>query len=109
MELDFTTLENVLLMLGQRLLRAKQHYEVVAIGGASLVLLGYLDQIFFKLYATVDQGPTSKHFADLNRLKPTHDELLTASKWCLTQDVSLEFSLMLKEALSALGVEYGSN
>lgn len=44
MELDFTSLENALIMLGQRLLRSKQHYEVVAIGGASLVLLGYIDR-----------------------------------------------------------------
>ena len=188
MELDFTTLENALIMLGQRLLRSKQHYEVIAIGGASLVLLGYidrttkdldlvalmeagrlisakplpqgllkeimevgtalelgeywvnggpttllesglpegfkgrlvvrnydgltihfagrLDQICFKLYAAVDQGPTSKHFADLKRLEPTHNELLTAKTWCLTQDVSLEFSVMLAQALSALGVDY---
>ena len=35
MELDFTTLESALVMLGQRLSRSKQHYEVVAIGGAS--------------------------------------------------------------------------
>ena len=191
MELDFTTLENALMMLGQRLLRSKQPYEVVAIGGASLVLLGYidrttkdlglvammeagrlvsakplpaallkeiaavgtalelgeywvnggptslleaglpegfeerlvmrkydgltihfagrLDQICFKLYAAVDQGPTSKHFADLKRLEPTHKELLTAKNWSLTQDVSLEFSVTLAEALSALGVKHGNS
>lgn len=191
MELDFTTLENALTMLGQRLLRSRQHYEVVAIGGASLVLLGYidrstkdldlvalmeagrlisakplpqglrkeitdvgtalelgehwvnsgpsslleaglpqgfegrlvvrrydgltihfagrLDQICFKLYAAVDQGPTSKHFSDLQRLEPTQDELLTAKAWCLTQDVSLDFSVMLTEALRALGVEDGNS
>lgn len=191
MELNFTTLENALIMLGQRLLRSKQRYEVVAIGGASLVLLGYidrttkdldliavmeagrlvsakplpqdllkeirevgaalefgeywinggpsalleaglpegfeerlvirkydaltvhfagrLDQICFKLYAAVDQGPTSKHFADLKRLEPAHHELLTAKKWCLTQDVSTEFSVMLAQALSALGVDHGKS
>lgn len=189
MELDFTNLENALFMLGQRLARSKQYHEVVAIGGASLVLLGYidrttkdldlvavmesghlksakplpqnllkeielvgtalgigknwvnggptslleaglpegfknrliirkydgltihfagrLDQICFKLYAAVDQGPKSKHFADLKRLEPTHNELLTAEKWCLTQDVSLEFATFLTQALSALGVEHG--
>lgn len=188
MELDFTTLENALVMLGQRLLRLKQHYEVVAIGGASLVLLGYidrttkdldlvavmeagrlisakplpqglhkeiievgtalelgeywvnggptsllesglpngfegrlitrkydgltvhfagrLDQICFKLYAAVDQGPASKHFADLKRIEPTNGELLIAKEWCLTQDVSHEFSVMLAQALSALGGEW---
>lgn len=40
MDLDFTTLENALTMLGQRLAHSKQHYEVVAIGGGSLLLLG---------------------------------------------------------------------
>lgn len=189
MELDSNALENALVMLGQRLARSKQHYDVVAIRGASLVLLGYieratkdldivaimeagrlisakplpqsllkeiavvgaaleigeywvnsgptslleaglpegfedrlvirhyegltvhfadrLDQICFKLYASVDQGPASKHFADLKRLVPDRKELLVAKKWCMTQDVSLEFSLMLEQALSALGVEHG--
>jgi hypothetical protein len=191
MELDFTTLEHALLMLGQRLARSKQYYEVVAIGGASLMLLGYidrttrdldlvavmeggclisaqplpqellkeikavgtalgigtdwvnggptsllasglpkgfeerlikrcyegltihfasrLDQIYFKLYAAVDHGPASKHFADLKRLEPTYKELISAQKWCVTQDVSPEFSVALKQALSALGVEYGAD
>lgn len=191
MELDFTTLENALVMLGQRLLRSKQYYDVVAIGGGSLVLLGYidrttrdldlvavmkdghlvsakplpnellkeiatvgaaleigeywinggptslleaglpegfeerlvirrydgltvhfagrLDQVCFKLYAAVDQGPDSKHFADLKRLEPSHQELLIAKKWCLTQDVSAEFSIILEQALSALGVDHGSS
>lgn len=191
MELDFTALENALEMLGQRLAREKKQYEVVAIGGASLVLLGYidrstkdldlvaliedgclisakplpdglikeisavgtalemgeywvnggptslleaglpegfegrlitriyhglkvhfagrLDQICFKLYAAVDQGPGSKHFSDLKQLKPIQKELSIAEKWCLTQDVSIEFSAMLSESLSALGVDHGGS
>ncbi len=44
MELDSTSLDNALVMLGQRLAQLKQHYEVVAIGGGSLVLLGYIDR-----------------------------------------------------------------
>lgn len=44
MELDFTNLESALVMLGQRLARLKQPYEVVAIGGASLVLVNYIDE-----------------------------------------------------------------
>lgn len=188
MDLDFTSLENALIMLGQRLFRSKQYYEIVAIGGGSLVLLGYidrttrdldlialmeagslvsanplpynllkeiaevgsaleigehwvnagpcsllktglpegfmerlvirkyegltiyfagrLDQICFKLYAAVDQGPTSKHFADLKRLAPVTAELLVAKQWCLTQDVSLEFSTTLTQTLIALGVKH---
>lgn len=190
MELDLTTLENALMMLGQRLERAKQKFEVVAIGGASLVLLGYIDrttkdldlvaiieeghlksakplpiglikeisavgmaleigedwvnagpaslleaglpdgfaerlvfrnygnltvhfasrwdQICFKLYAAVDQGPDSKHFADLKRLEPTQQEISASKQWCLTQDVSVEFSIMLEQAVSALGVTCGT-
>lgn len=191
MLLNVNTLENALILLGQRLLQSKQYYEVVAIGGGSLVLLGYIDrttkdldliavmesgqmvsakplpqgllkeiaavgialeigeswvnggptslldaglpegfeqrlmvrkyggltihfagrfdQICFKLYAAVDQGPTSKHFVDLKRLEPTHNELLQAKKWCLTQDISLEFSHALTQALSVLGVIHGTN
>jgi hypothetical protein len=190
MLLDVNTLEKALILLGQRLLQSKQHYEVVAIGGGSLVLLGYIDratkdldlvavmeagqmisakplpqglvkeiaevgaaleidefwvnggptsllnaglpdgfedrliirkydgltiyfagrfdQICFKLYAAVDQGPTSKHFADLKQLDPTSDELLQAQKWCLTQDASVEFSHILAQALNALGVNCGT-
>jgi hypothetical protein len=190
MLLDVNALENALILLGQRLLQSKQYYEVVAIGGGSLVLLGYIDratkdldlvavmeggqmisaktlpqglvreiaevgaaleidefwvnggptsllnaglpggfedrliirkyggltiyfagrfdQICFKLYAAVDQGPTSKHFADLKQLEPTPDELLLAKKWCLTQDASVEFSHILSQALNALGVICGT-
>jgi len=191
MELDFNTLENALELLGQRLANLKHYYEVVAIGGGSLVLLGHidrstkdldlvaviesghyisanplpkgllkeiaaigkaldlgenwinggptalletglpegfeerlivrkygaltihfagrLDQICFKLYAAVDQGPSSKHFADLKKLAPTQNELMTAHRWCLTQDVSDEFSTMLEQALAALGVILATN
>lgn len=191
MEFDSSSLEGALVLLGQRLLRSRQHYEVVAIGGGSLLLLGYIDrttkdldllaimdkgnlisanpipegllkeitavgtalnlgihwvnggptsllnsglpegfeerlvikhydaltihfasrmdQICFKLYAAIDHGPTSKHFSDLLSLKPTHDELLTARQWCLTQDVSINFSDMLTQALNALGVKYDNS
>lgn len=191
MDLDVIALESAITVLGQRLAHLKQHYEVVAIGGASLVLLGYIerttrdldlialmeggclksaeklphpllkeiesvglaleigmnwvnagpalllqsglpegfvdrlivrkyegltihfasrfDQICFKLYASVDQGPDSKHFNDLKRLNPNYEELLTAKKWCLTQDVSHEFSITLDEAINALRIENGES
>ena len=70
---------------------------------------GRLDQICFKLYAAVDQGPTSKHFADLNRLEPTHNELLIAENGVSHKTYLIEFSVMLAQALSALGVEYGNS
>jgi hypothetical protein len=74
-----------------------QHY-----GGLTLYLAGRFDQICFKLYAAVDQGPHSKHFADLKLLKPTQNELDSAAKWCKTHDVSEGFARNLSEALTAL-------
>lgn len=72
-------------------------------GGITVHFAGRFDQICFKLYATVDQGPGSKHFADLKLLNPSEKELQGAKQWCLTQDVSEEFAKMLDEALSAIG------
>jgi len=71
-------------------------------GGLILHLAGRFDQICFKLYAAIDQGPDSKHFADLKLLKPTQAELAEAAKWCQTQDVSEEFATNLSEALGVL-------
>lgn len=72
-------------------------------GGLTLHLAGRFDQICFKLYATVDQGPQSKHFVDLKMLKPTALELETAAIWCKTHDVSEGFAASLSEALVAIG------
>ncbi len=72
-------------------------------GGLTIHYAGRLDQICFKLYASVDQGPQSKHFTDLKFLRPTEAELQTAKHWCVTQDVSDEFDLTLHEALNSLG------
>lgn len=72
-------------------------------GGLTLHLAGRFDQICFKLYAAVDQGPASKHFADLKLLKPTPIELKKAANWCKTHDVSDGFASSLAEALIALG------
>jgi hypothetical protein len=41
-----------------------RHYK-----GLTIHLADRFDQIFFKLYASVDQGPRSKHFADLNAIE----------------------------------------
>jgi hypothetical protein len=70
--------------------------------GLKLYLADRFDQICFKLYASVDQGPYSKHFADLKSLKPSLKELEQAKKWCLTQDVSTEFEMNLNQALAHL-------
>ncbi|TAH38039.1 MAG: hypothetical protein EYC70_05285 [Planctomycetota bacterium] len=63
------------------------------------------DQVHFKLYAAVDQGPQSKHYADLLLLAPTVAELLEAARWCRTHDPSEPFRDSLRQTLHSLGVE----
>lgn len=63
-----------------------------------------LDQIHFKLYAMVDQGP-GRHEADLRALAPTVEELHAAALWTRTHDPSLGFRSELILALRHLGVE----
>jgi hypothetical protein len=76
-----------------------------AFGGLVVHAAGRFDQICFKLYAAVDQGPRSKHFSDLRELQPRDDELRGAARWTRTHDPSPGFRTMLLEALVALGVE----
>lgn len=63
------------------------------------------DLICFKLYAAVDQGPRSKHMADLRALVPSSDELITAARWTRTHDPSVGFLAELREALQMFDVE----
>jgi hypothetical protein len=65
---------------------------------------GRLDQIHFKLYAMVDQAG-GRHEADLRALDPSPEELIAAARWTVTQDPSPGYRMVLKEALSALGIE----
>lgn len=58
-----------------------------------------LDQIYFKLYAAVDQGPASRHFQDLLKLGPNEDEISGAANWLLGQDISGEFRSQLRQCL----------
>lgn len=74
-------------------------------GGLVVHLAGRFDQVCFKFYAAVDQGPRSKHAQDLGKLAPTQDELLAAAKWARTQDPSDGFREMSRQALAAFGVE----
>lgn len=181
MEINLTKLEGALEVLGQLLADRGLHYEVVAIGGGSLLLLGLIDrttkdldlvalikgrelftadplppqliqavndvgqalnlgkewlnvgpssllktglpkgfvdrlhcrkykgltiyladrfdQICFKLYASVDQGPHSKHFSDLRALVPSLEELQQAKTWCVTHDVSPDFENEINHAI----------
>lgn len=74
-------------------------------GALILRIVGRRDQIFFKLYAAVDQWPESKHQADLRRLQPTREELLDAARWARTHDPSEPFRQGLARLLEELGVE----
>ena len=65
---------------------------------------GRLDQVHFKLYATVDQAG-GRHEADLRALQPSREELIAAARWSVTQDPSPGDRAVLTEALLALGVE----
>jgi hypothetical protein len=64
------------------------------------------DQIHFKLYAAVDQGP-GKHSKDLEALAPTHEELLQAARWARTHDPSPGFERELRRALTHFGEDDG--
>ena len=64
-------------------------------------LLDRLDQIHFKLYASVDRG--GYHLQDLEALGPTIEELIQAANWARTHDPSEGFLLVLKDLLEKLG------
>lgn len=74
--------------------------------GPSLVVryASRVDQIHFKLHATVDRGG-GKHLADLRALDPTPDELVAAARWARTHDPSEGFLGVLTEVLSYFGVD----
>jgi len=63
------------------------------------------DQVFFKLYATADSD-MGRHYQDLQDLKPTTEELLSAARWTRTQDSSEGFLFVLGEVFKALGHEH---
>lgn len=60
-----------------------------------------IDQIHFKLYAAVDRN--DYHVQDLFDLNPDDIELERAAKWTLTQDVSEEFRVSLKDFFEKSG------
>jgi len=74
-------------------------------GALTLHIAGRFDQVCFKLYAAVDQGPGSKHAADLRALQPSRDELLAAGRWSRTHDPSDGYRQALVELLAALEVD----
>lgn len=62
------------------------------------------DQVHFKLYALVDQGP-GKHEDDLRALSPTEEELLAAAHWSRSHDPSKGYAQVLRNVLVHLGAK----
>lgn len=73
-------------------------------GGLTAFVADRYDLIHFKTFAAVDQGPTSKHYADLRELSPSHGELSSAARWCRIQDPSDAFAGELAELLATFGI-----
>jgi hypothetical protein len=62
-----------------------------------------IDQIHFKLYASVDRG--GYHITDLIALKPSPEEIESAARWSMTHDVSEGFLMVLKRLLRSIGYD----
>jgi len=73
----------------------------------TVLFIGRLDQICFKVYAAADAGP-GRHLEDLRELKPTSLEMEMAAHWVTQQDPSEGFRLMLKEMMRKIGYEQAS-
>jgi hypothetical protein len=74
-------------------------------GALTIRIADRLDLIYQKLDATVSEGRLSRHFSDLQALRPTDDELLGAGRWLTSMvDVSPGFREEMIQALGALGV-----
>jgi hypothetical protein len=73
-------------------------------GGLVVHIASRGDQICFKFYAAVDQGPRSKHVQDLQKLAPSRDELIAAARWARTHDPSEGFRLICVDALASFGI-----
>lgn len=71
----------------------------------SVHFIGRLDQISFKVYATVDQG-AGRHAADLMALAPTEGEIEGAARWAMTHDVSDGFRMVLRNMIRELGFSH---
>jgi hypothetical protein len=83
----------------------QERLETRTFGALTVRIASRVDQVAFKLFAAVDQGPHSKHVSDLRKLAPTSAELVAAARWCRTHDPSEGFRETLVEALRAFGVD----
>jgi len=71
----------------------------------SVAFIDRIDQIYFKLYAAVDQFG-SYHATDLQELNPTDDELLKAIAWSRTHDPSKGYMESIKMFFREFGYEH---
>eukprot|EP00831_Metopus_contortus_P072514 TRINITY_DN66162_c0_g1_i1.p2 TRINITY_DN66162_c0_g1~~TRINITY_DN66162_c0_g1_i1.p2 ORF type:complete len:160 (-),score=33.06 TRINITY_DN66162_c0_g1_i1:369-848(-) len=82
---------------------AERLHKVIVGEKLEMYYIDRRDQIFFKTYASADRG--GYHVTDLLALNPAEDELVDAARWCMTQDVSLEFHQIIKDMFRKLGVK----
>ena len=80
---------------------AERLHPVVIGEKLTVYYIDRIDQIFFKTFASADRG--GYHVNDLRQLSPSEDELVSAATWCLTQDVSSDFRMILKDMFIKLG------
>jgi len=71
----------------------------------TVAFIDRIDQIYFKLYAAVDQFG-SYHATDLQMLNPTDDELLGAVAWSRTHDPSDGYLESIKMFFREFGYEH---
>jgi hypothetical protein len=56
----------------------------------------------FKMYAAINGG-NERHLNDLYMLVPSDEELYTAAIWCLSQDASEVFPMLVRDFLRKVG------
>ncbi len=78
-------------------------YKTVYGKQLTIYFISRIDQIHFKLFASLDRG--GYHVEDLFKLNPSEAELLAACRWVLTQDVSIAFKQILISFLKKQGHE----
>ena len=70
----------------------------------SVFFVSRIDQIYFKLYAAVDQFG-GYHASDLDALSPTDEELYAAAQWSMKHDPSGGYRQSVQSFLSQFGYE----
>jgi len=68
-------------------------------GGLRIGLAGRQTLITLKLFAAVDQGPSSVHVQDLLALHPSDEELERSRSWVLGQDLAPEFPSLVDQVI----------